>query len=84
MRFCRSDWGLAWLLAQCLDADDFDRSLLWIMSQGEGCWLVVLLLPRLQHRVVGCYRIRSDAEVHAYKLRRILGDRYSVRVVFDN
>jgi hypothetical protein len=54
------------------------------MYRGEGCWVVVLLLPRLQHRVMGRYRVRSDAEVHACKLRRMLGDRgCGVRVVFD-
>lgn len=53
------------------------------MGHGEGCWLVVLLLPSLQSRVMGRYRLRSDAEVHALNLRRILGDRGAVRVVFD-
>jgi ribosomal protein L35AE/L33A len=54
------------------------------MSKSEGCWLVVLLLPRLQNRVLGRYRIRSDAELHAGKLRRILGDRGVVRVMFES
>jgi hypothetical protein len=59
--------------------------------QEKSGWLVVLLLPRLENRVMGRYRLRSDAEVHACKLRRMLGDspagtfheRYGVRVVFE-
>jgi hypothetical protein len=53
------------------------------MIQGEGCWIVVLQLPRLENRIMGRYRIRSDAEWHAHKLKRLLGDRYPIQVLFD-
>jgi hypothetical protein len=53
------------------------------IGKGEGCWLVVLLLPPLENRIMGRYRIRSDAEWHARKLMQMLGDRYPVQVLFD-
>jgi hypothetical protein len=52
-------------------------------DQEKSGWLVVLLLPRWENRVMGRYRLRSDAEGHACKLMRMLGDRYGVRVVFE-
>lgn len=53
------------------------------MNCGEGNWIVVIYLPNLANQIVARYHLRSEAEHHARKLKRMLGDRYSVEAVFD-
>ena len=54
------------------------------MSDGEGSWIVVLYFPNLNHKVVGRYYRRSEAEHYARKLKRMLGSQYQVEAVFDS